>query len=214
MFDNAVKGLGEDAELKAVQNVKRFLLRGFGVHHGGLIPVVKELVEILFQESLVKVLFATETFAMGLNMPARTVMFTTYIKHDGLATRTLTSGEYIQMSGRAGRRGTDPVGYVIMLVEDPDKYSPAQAKALICGRPMPLMSRFKLSYYTLLNLTKRLEGGMDHMEHLIQHSFQQYQHDRQVPLLRARLEEINGLLASPEASGALCAHELDPPCAS
>jgi ATP-dependent RNA helicase DOB1 len=201
VFENAVMCLGEDAHLPAVQNTKRFLLRGIGVHHGGLIPVVKEIVEILFQDSLVKVLFATETFAMGLNMPARTVMFTTYFKHDGIMSRVLTSGEYIQMSGRAGRRGKDDRGHVVVLVEDSDLFSPAQAKALICGKPMPLMSRFKLSYYTLLNLTKRVEGGMDYMEYLIQHSFQQFQHEQQVPRLQARLEELDGELCNKETSG-------------
>ena len=155
------------------------------------------------QESLVKVLFATETFAMGLNMPARTVLFTTYVKHDGQTSRALTSGEYIQMSGRAGRRGKDDRGYVVMLVEDPDKFSPTVAKQLVSGKPMPLMSRFKLSYYTLLNLSKRREGGMHHMEYLIQHSFQQFQHEQQVPRMRARLEEIEGQLAGPDAPGAL-----------
>lgn len=201
VFNSAVEVLGDDRELPAVQNIKRFLLKGIGVHHGGLIPLVKELVEILFQESLVKVLFATETFAMGLNMPARTVIFTTYVKHDGLITRALTSGEYIQMSGRAGRRGKDSRGYVVMLVEDADKFSPAPAKAMMSGGSMPLMSRFRLSYYTLLNLSKRREGGMDHMEYLIQHSFQQYQHEQQIPRIKSRLEEIDLHLASPEANG-------------
>jgi ATP-dependent RNA helicase DOB1 len=76
-----------------------------GIHHGGLLPILKEVIEILFQESLVKVLFATETFSMGLNMPAKTVVFTNVTKFDGNEFRNLTSGEYIQMSGRAGRRG-------------------------------------------------------------------------------------------------------------
>jgi replicative superfamily II helicase len=201
VFENAIKGLGEDAALPAVQNTKRYLMRGIGVHHGGLIPVVKEIVEILFQESLIKALFATETFAMGLNMPARTVMFTTYYKHDGIASRRLTSGEYIQMSGRAGRRGKDARGHVVVLVEDPDLFSPAEAQALMCGKPMPLMSRFKLSYYTLLNLTRRVEGGMDYMDYLIENSFQQFQHEQQVPRLRARLAEVDEALCSKETAG-------------
>jgi superfamily II RNA helicase len=170
------------------------------------------------QESLVKVLFATETFAMGLNMPARTVLFTTYVKHDGTATRALTSGEYIQMSGRAGRRGKDDRGYVIVLVEDPDKFSPKVAKALMSGKPMPLLSRFKLSYYTLLNLSKRREGGMGHMEYLIAHSFQQFQHEQQVPRLRARLDAVDAQLAAlgtggaPTAHAARCQHGLRSCC--
>lgn len=203
MFDNAVASLGEDAELRAVKNVKRYLLRGIGVHHGGLIPLVKELVEILFQESLVKVLFATETFAMGLNMPARAVVFTAFTKSDGECIRSLTSGEYIQMSGRAGRRGKDDRGYAIMLVEDASVFSPTVAKAMLRGAPMPLVSRFKLSYYTLLNLTKRTEGGLDHMEYLIGHSFQTFQHTRAIPGWKKRLEIVNAQLLEQEGKGAL-----------
>ena len=94
------------------------LQRGIAVHHSGLLPVLKELVEILFQENLVKLLFATETFAMGLNMPARTVIFAEVSKFDGQGFRYLSSGEYIQMSGRAGRRGLDDRGVVVQMVDD------------------------------------------------------------------------------------------------
>ena len=88
-----------------VSKVLPMLERGIGIHHGGLLPILKEVIEILFQEGLIKALFATETFAMGLNMPARTVVFSSAKKFDGKDTRYISSGEYIQMSGRAGRRG-------------------------------------------------------------------------------------------------------------
>jgi antiviral helicase SKI2 len=94
--------------------MKDLLKRGVGVHHGGLLPIIKEMVEILFSRGLIKVLFATETFAMGVNMPARTVVFSSLQKHDGQAFRELLPGEYTQMSGRAGRRGLDAVGTVII----------------------------------------------------------------------------------------------------
>ena len=89
-------------------------MRGIGVHHGGLLPIVKEMVEILFARGWIKVLFATETFAMGVNMPARTVVFNDLGKHDGTNKRDLLPGEFTQMAGRAGRRGLDPVGTVIV----------------------------------------------------------------------------------------------------
>lgn len=85
------------------------LSRGFGVHHGGLLPILKESVEVLFSQSIVKVLVATETFAMGVNMPARSVVFNGIRKHDGRSFRDLLPGEYTQMAGRAGRRGLDRV---------------------------------------------------------------------------------------------------------
>lgn len=106
VFQNAIQCLTpEDQQLPFLQSMLPILKRGIGVHHGGLLPILKELVELLFSDALIKVLFATETFAMGLNMPARTVVFTSLKKFDGEAMRYMTSGEYIQMSGRAGRRG-------------------------------------------------------------------------------------------------------------
>lgn len=87
----------EDRRLPQVENVLPLLRRGIGIHHGGLLPILKETIEILFGEGLLKTLFATETFAMGLNMPARTVLFTSARKFDGKEMRWITSGEYIQV---------------------------------------------------------------------------------------------------------------------
>jgi antiviral helicase SKI2 len=91
----------------AVLIVCEMVQRGIGVHHGGLLPILKEMVEILFGRGLVKILFATETFAMGVNMPAKSVVFNSIRKHDGNQFRVLEPGEYTQMAGRAGRRGLD-----------------------------------------------------------------------------------------------------------
>jgi len=115
------------------------LKRGIGIHHSGLLPILKEVIEILFQEGLVKSLFATETFAMGLNMPAKTVVFTSVRKFDGQDFRWLNSGEYIQMSGRAGRRGLDARGIVILMVDE--KMEPAVAKNMLKGAPDALISQ-------------------------------------------------------------------------
>lgn len=118
VFNNAMQCLSvEDRELPCLTAMLPLLLRGVGVHHSGLLPILKEVVELLFQEQLIKCLFSTETFAMGLNMPAKSVVFTSLRKFDGRESRYLTSGEYIQMSGRAGRRGKDEKGFAIMLLE-------------------------------------------------------------------------------------------------
>jgi len=102
------------------------LQRGIAIHHGDLLPLAKEIVEILFSEGLVKVLFATDTFAMGLNMPTKTVVFHSIKKFSDEQLRYLKSSEYTQMSGRAGRRGLDEKGIVIMFFKDigdvPDKH--------------------------------------------------------------------------------------------
>ncbi len=115
VYNNATESLNEDDKtLPQVGHILPLLKRGIGnqipyfiyplgIHHSGLLPILKETIEILFQEGLLKVLFATETFAMGLNMPAKTVVFTNVRKFDGENFRWISSGEYIQMSGRAGR---------------------------------------------------------------------------------------------------------------
>jgi ATP-dependent RNA helicase DOB1 len=131
-------------------------LRGVGIHHSGVLPVLREVVEILFSDNLLKVLFATETFAMGVNMPAKTVIFTGLRKFDGLSTRHLESGEYIQMSGRAGRRGADSEGVSILMIDD--ELSLAKCQEMVQGDSAPLYSSSHLSYNMLLNLL-RAESG-------------------------------------------------------
>ncbi|MCE3050348.1 Helix-loop-helix protein 2 [Datura stramonium] len=119
VFHSAVACLSEeDRNLPAVELMLPLLQRGIAVHHSGLLPVIKELVELLFQEGLIKALFATETFSMGLNMPAKTVVFTSVKKWDGDSHRYIGSGEYIQMSGRAGRRGKDERGICIIMIDE------------------------------------------------------------------------------------------------
>ena len=90
---------------------------GIGIHHGGMLPIIRETVEIIFQSGLIKILFSTETFSMGLNMPAKTVVFTEIEKFDGNKNRYLTSREYIQMSGSAGRRGLDDKGVTMVILK-------------------------------------------------------------------------------------------------
>lgn len=111
--------------------------------------MVKEVVELLFQDGLLKVLFSTETFSMGLNMPARTVVFTNIKKFDGEKSRWLTGGEYIQMSGRAGRRGLDKKGSTILMFDE--KMEIDIAKAMLKGHSDNLLSSFYINYHMLLN---------------------------------------------------------------
>ena len=184
----------DDRQLPAISSMLELLLAGIGVHHSGLLPPIKEAIEICFQHSLVKCLFATETFAMGLNMPARTVIFTALRKWDGEEERFIGSGEYIQMSGRAGRRGMDDKGYVIVMAHE--DLPIATCKHMMLGGAIPLVSSFKLSYYTLLNLARRMEDQGQNIEYVISHSFSQFQHERELPELEARLEAIEKELES------------------
>lgn len=161
------------------------LKRGIGIHHGGLLPILKEVIEILFQEGLVKCLFATETFSIGINMPAKTVIFTSTRKFDGQDFRWITSGEYIQMSGRAGRRGKDDRGIVIQMLDE--KMEPDVVKGMIYGASDPLHSSYHVGYNMVLNML-RVEDADP--ESLLRLSFHQYQAERHAPELEAQAEEL------------------------
>ncbi|XP_056322948.1 exosome RNA helicase MTR4 [Danio aesculapii] len=186
VFNNATDCLSdEDKKLPQVEHVLPLLKRGIGIHHGGLLPILKETIEILFSEGLLKALFATETFAMGINMPARTVLFTSARKFDGKDFRWISSGEYIQMSGRAGRRGMDERGIVIFMVDE--KMSPAVGKQLLKGTADPLNSAFHLTYNMVLNLLRVEEINPEYM---LEKSFYQFQHYRAVPGVVDRMKKL------------------------
>uniref|UniRef100_A0A8C5TDW8 Exosome RNA helicase MTR4 n=1 Tax=Malurus cyaneus samueli TaxID=2593467 RepID=A0A8C5TDW8_9PASS len=188
VFNNAIDCLSdEDKKLPQVEHVLPLLKRGIGIHHGGLLPILKETIEILFSEGLIKALFATETFAMGINMPARTVLFTSASKFDGKDFRWISSGEYIQMSGRAGRRGMDDRGIVILMVDE--KMSPTIGKQLLKGSADPLNSAFHLTYNMVLNLLRVEEINPEYM---LEKSFYQFQHYRTIPEI---VERVNNLEA-------------------
>ena len=186
VYINAIDSLSEDdQQLPQVEALLPLLKRGIGIHHSGLLPILKEIVEILFAEGLIKALFATETFAIGINMPAKTVVFTNTRKWDGKDFRWVTSGEYIQMSGRAGRRGKDDRGIVIQMVDE--KMEPDVCKDILYGIPDPLNSSYRISYNMLLNLM-RVEDVDP--EYLLRASFFQYQREIEAPALINQAEEL------------------------
>lgn len=185
----------EDRVLPQIVRLRDLLGRGIAVHHGGLLPIVKEIVEMLFAQTLVKVLFATETFAMGLNLPTRTVVFSGYRKHDGHAFRNLLPGEYTQMAGRAGRRGLDTVGSVIIVAPGGGEAPPVtELRQMILGEPSKLRSQFRLTYNMILNLL-RVEALK--IEEMIKRSFSEHatqqllpEHEKAVKLSEADLAKI------------------------
>ncbi|KAK6944663.1 Helicase, C-terminal [Dillenia turbinata] len=199
VFRNAIQCLSEeDRDLPAIELMLPLLKRGVAVHHSGLLPIIKELVELLFQEGLVKALFATETFAMGLNMPAKTVVFTAVKKWDGDSHRYIGSGEYIQMSGRAGRRGKDERGICIIMIDEQMEMN--TLKDMVLGRPAPLVSTFRLSYYSILNLMTRAEGQFT-AEHVIKNSFHQFQYEKALPDIGKMVSNLEQEAAMLDASG-------------
>lgn len=184
VFKNAMDSLSDDDKtLPQVDSILPLLRRGIGIHHGGLLPILKEVIEIMFAEGLLKCLFATETFSMGLNMPAKTVVFTNCRKYDGKDFRWITSGEYIQMSGRAGRRSLDSRGIVIQMLSE--QMEPQVAKSILYGQADPLFSSFHLGYNMLLNLLRVEDADPEYM---IKQSFHQFQNEQAAPALEEALE--------------------------
>lgn len=145
-----------DAELRAIE---QRTLRGVGYHHAGMLPIHKEVVERLFTSGLLRLLFTTETFALGINMPARTVVFDSLRKFDGISFDYMKVRDYMQMAGRAGRQGIDDEGLVISVLDD-DDVEGAPLPALFGNKVEPVVSRFNLSYSTILNLFEHLGGKL------------------------------------------------------
>ncbi len=139
--------------LESVLALREVLPYGIAFHHAGMLPVLKDVVEELFEQGKIKVLYATETFAVGVNMPARSVCIASLRKFDGQTFRHMHSREFFQMAGRAGRRGIDTEGFVYIVV-DRQNFSADKMKRSLSTLE-PLSSQFRLSYNTVLNLIKR-----------------------------------------------------------
>ncbi|GAA2797117.1 DEAD/DEAH box helicase [Mycolicibacterium pallens] len=152
------------------------LLRGLAAHHAGMLPIFRHTVEELFTAGLVKAVFATETLALGINMPARTVVLEKLVKFNGEQHMPLTPGEYTQLTGRAGRRGIDIEGHAVVLWH-PD-VEPAEVAGLASTRTFPLRSSFAPSYNMTINLVNQM--GPEQAHQLLERSFAQYQADRSV----------------------------------
>jgi ATP-dependent RNA helicase HelY len=162
------------------------LRRGIAAHHAGMLPVFKEVVEELFTAGLVRAVFATETLALGINMPARTVVLEKLDKWNGEAHAALTPGEYTQLTGRAGRRGIDVEGHAVVLWEP--GMDPGAVAGLAGTRTYPLNSSFRPSYNMAVNLTGR--AGRQRAATLLESSFAQFQADRGVVGLARRLRRL------------------------
>ena len=170
------------------------LERGVASHHAGLLPAFKEVVEELFQRKLVKVVFATETLALGINMPARTVVLEKLEKFNGEARVAITSGEYTQLTGRAGRRGIDVEGHAV--IQWTEGLDPQAVAALASRRTYPLNSSFRPTYNMAVNLIDQF--GRARAREILESSFAQFQADRAVVGLARQVREQEESLAGYE----------------
>ena len=169
----------EYLELPELRELIKLFEKGIAIHHSGMIPVLRELVELLFEKGYIKLLFATETFSVGLNMPIRTTIFTNIFKFDGYQNRMFYPHEFIQASGRAGRRGKDKVGYVIHLCSLYNPHDMNSFRLLLEGQPQKLQSKFKFSYHLFFStenthnflkksfLDKEIDGKVSQFEYSI-----------------------------------------------
>ena len=139
----------------------KLLEKGIGIHHSGMMPVLREIVELMISKKYIKVLFATESFAIGLDCPIKTAVFSALRKFDGNGMRNLLPHEYTQMAGRAGRRGIDTVGHVVHCNNLFDIPTLQEYKDILCGKPQKLVSKFKISYPMVLNLLKHGNTNYD-----------------------------------------------------
>lgn len=142
----------EYLQLPEYNTLVALLEKGIGTHHSGMMPVLREIVELLFAKGYIKFLFCTESVAIGLNLPVKTAIFTDINKHDGSIFRMLQGHEFVQASGRAGRLGIDTVGHVFHLNNLFKNMDTVGYKQMMCGKPQTLISKFKISYNLILNL--------------------------------------------------------------
>lgn len=190
-----------DEDDRSVLEYDRWLdgvMRGVAAHHAGLLPIFKETIEELFRRKLLKVVFATETLALGINMPARTVVIEKLEKFNGESRVPITAGEYTQLTGRAGRRGIDDEGHSVVLWST--GLNPEAVAALASRRSYPLKSSFQPTYNMAVNLIAQF--GADRTRGILESSFAQFQADRLVVELartvRANEESLSGYQSSLE----------------
>jgi ATP-dependent RNA helicase HelY len=176
----------EDLEVLGVAAWRASLMDGVAAHHAGLVPLFKEIVETCFQAGHLKLVFATETLALGINMPARSVVIERLEKYDGEGHVLLTPGQYTQLTGRAGRRGIDPIGHAVVLHQRDVDFR--VVAGLVGTRTYPLHSSFRPSYNMAVNLLRRHD--LSSAERVLRASFAQFEMDVEIARDAARLSAI------------------------
>jgi len=176
----------EDLSTLGFYEFREALGRGISAHHAGMLPLFKETVEDLFKQGLVKVVFATETLSLGINMPAKTVVIDDVVKFQGERHEMLTPGEYTQLTGRAGRRGIDPLGHAVVVYQTRPDVTFERIASLASTRTYELTSSFRPSYNMAVNLVRNYTRAEAH--HLLNSSFAQFLADRGVVAIERDLE--------------------------
>jgi superfamily II RNA helicase len=169
------------------------LEKGIAIHHAGMIPVLREMVELLFEKGFIKLLFATETFAVGINMPTKTVIFSGLTKYNGSIMRYLFPSEYVQMAGRAGRRGIDDIGHVIHCNNLFEMPSLTEYKNMLTGKPQSLTSKFKISYTLALSIISQ-QKDVSIINEFVEKSLLAYDIKREIERYNLKEKELELIL--------------------
>jgi superfamily II RNA helicase len=185
LYDESCERFGVTERANAIQ-MRGLVKNGVAYHHAGVLPAIKDILERLYTLGLIKLLFTTETFAVGMNLPAKSVVFENVMKHDGISFRYLTAREFQQMAGRAGRRGIDEVGYAISCI-NPIDLSVEGLKGTFARQVEDIESQFSLSYSSLLNLYDRFG---EKIYDVCERSFNNYKNVYQVDLLREHMRQV------------------------
>ena len=189
-FDKCINTLSnEDKDIPQIQELREMLINGIGIHHSGLLPILKEIIEILYSKGLIKILFATTSFSIGLNMPTRTVVFTDIYKYNDKKKEILTSSEFLQMSGRAGRRGIDSIGYVFIMIPEirNQENEKKEIYNMLKGSGTEIESKFRLSYRTVISFFSRNIKGIDQF---FKESFLESKNKKEIPKIMKDLEDL------------------------
>ncbi len=193
IVDEMIEGQLTHDDLKTLHfaRFRHALEEGFAAHHAGMVALFKQIVERLFEEGLIKVVFATETLALGINMPARSVVIEKLEKYDGTGIVGLTPGEYTQLTGRAGRRGIDTIGNAVVV--DHRGFTPETAIALSSKRVYPLHSSFKPTFNMAVNLLNTSDYETARIT--LDHSFAQWEANESAWQIEARIDALTAALA-------------------
>ena len=188
----------EYIQLPEFSKIIKLLQKGIAFHHAGMVPVFREMIELLFSKNYIKLLIATETFAVGINMPTKSVIFTSLKKFDGHNMRPLLSHEYTQMAGRAGRRGIDSEGHVIHCNNLFDDISPVEYKNILCGSPQKILSKFNISYNLILHLLVNDFSDNESLNEFTEKSLMKIEIEKHISELTIQIEELEKTLIKEE----------------
>ena len=206
-----LQNVKEYLNLPEYKNIIRLLQKAIGIHHAGIIPVFREMIELLFEKKYIRLLFATETFAVGINMPTKTVIFTSLTKYNGNVMRLLYSYEYSQMAGRAGRRGIDNKGDIIICSNLFDIPDIKNFRIMLSGTPKELISKFKISYHLIIHilLTVKSKSFIDIVEKFTSKSMIHGDIKNNIQQYENKLQNINEKISKKESSILLLRTNID-----